>query len=405
MKCRHCGKELQYEFIDLYNSPPSNSYLNKTQLNEPEILYPLKLYVCDNCYLVQIDEYKKSNEIFNSEYAYFSSYSSSWLEHSKKYVNMIIGKLNLDNDSYVIEIACNDGYLLQYFKEKNIPCLGIEPATSTAKVAKEKGINVLEEYFSANVALKLKKADLILGNNVLAHVPDINDFVKGLKIVLEPSGTITMEFPHLLTLIKSNQFDTIYHEHFSYLSLITVQKIFNIQGLKIYNVEELPTHGGSLRIYAAHTENTLLIIEDNINEIIKKEKSAGLDNIEGYKDFEEKIQTIKWNFLDFLVKTKKEGKNIAAYGAAAKGNTFLNYCGVKSDVIDFVVDASPHKQGKYLPLSHIPIVSEDILRKAKPDFIIILPWNISDEIVKQLSYTKSWGARLFTAIPEIKFWN
>jgi len=405
MKCRHCGKELQHEFIDLYNSPPSNSYLNKTQLNEPEILYPLKLYVCDNCFLVQIDEYKKSNEIFNSEYAYFSSYSSSWLEHSKKYVNMITGKLNLDKDSHVIEIACNDGYLLQYFKEKNIPCLGIEPTASTAKAAKEKGIDVLEMFFTTDTSSKLKKADLIIGNNVLAHVPDINDFVKGLKIALEPNGTITMEFPHLLNLIKFIQFDTIYHEHFSYLSLITIQKIFNSQGLKIYNVEEIPTHGGSLRIYATHSENTPLIIEDNVNEIIKKEESAGLDNIKGYQGFEEKVRAIKFDFLDFLVKTRKAGKNIAAYGAAAKGNTFLNYCGVKSDVINYVVDASPHKQGKYLPLSHIPIVSEDILKKEKPGFIIILPWNISDEIVKQLSYTKSWGARLFTAIPEIKFRN
>jgi len=405
MKCRHCGKELQHEFIDLYNSPPSNSYLNKSQLNEPEILYPLKLYVCENCFLVQIDEYKKSNEIFNSEYAYFSSYSSSWLEHSKNYVNMITGKLNLDKNSHVIEIACNDGYLLQYFKEKNIPCLGIEPTTSTAKVAREKGINVLEMFFTTNTASKLKKADLIIGNNVLAHVPDINDFVKGLKIALVPNGTITMEFPHLLNLIKFIQFDTIYHEHFSYLSLITVQKIFNSQGLKIYNVEEIPTHGGSLRVYAAHSENTLLVTDDSVNEIIKKEESADLDNIKGYQGFEKKVHAIKWDLLDFLVKTKKAGKSIAAYGAAAKGNTFFNYCGVKSDVIDFVVDASPHKQGKYLPLSHIPIVSEDVLKKEKPDYIIILPWNISDEIVKQLSYTKTWGTQLFTAIPEIKFRN
>jgi len=403
MKCRHCGKELQHEFIDLYNSPPSNSYLNKAQLNEPEVLYPLKLYVCEDCFLVQIDEYKKSNEIFDSEYAYFSSYSSSWLEHSKKYVSMITEKLNLGKDSYVIEIACNDGYLLQYFKGKNIPCLGIEPAVSTAKVAREKGIDILEDFFSSNMATKLKKADLIVGNNVLAHVPDINDFIKGLKIVLKPNGTITMEFPHLLNLINFTQFDTIYHEHFSYFSLITVQKIFNSQGLKIYNVEELLTHGGSLRIYATHNENSLLKIYDSVNEIIYKEKSADLDIIEGYQGFEKKVQAIKWNFLEFLLKTQKEKKKIVAYGAAAKGNTFLNYCGIKSDAIDFVVDASPHKQGKYLPLSHIPVVSEDKLKKEKPDYIIILPWNISDEIVKQLSYTKNWGAQLVTAIPEIKF--
>jgi SAM-dependent methyltransferase len=401
MKCRHCGKELYYEFINLFNSPPSNSYLTKAQLIEPEILYPLKLYVCDNCFLVQIDEYKKSTEIFDSEYAYFSSYSSSWLEHAKEYVNMITKKLDLNVNSFVVEIASNDGYLLQYFKEKNIPCLGIEPTASTAKAARKKGIDVLEKFFNTSVAQTLKKADLIVGNNVLAHVPDINDFVAGLKIALKPHGTITMEFPHLFNLIKFNQFDTIYHEHFSYLPLMTVQKIFNSQGLKIYNVEELPTHGGSLRIFAAHSENASLSIESSVNDIITKEKSGGLNTIGGYRGFEKKAQEVKWGFLDFLVKAKREGKKIAAYGAAAKGNTFLNYCGIRSDVIDFVVDASPYKQGKYLPLSHIPIVSEDILKKEKPDYIIILPWNLYDEISKQLSYTEEWGAKLVTAIPKI----
>jgi hypothetical protein len=402
MKCRHCGKQLQYVFVDLNNSPPSNSYLTKEQLNEPEILYPLKLFVCEHCFLVQIDEYKKSTEIFNSDYAYFSSYSTSWLEHAKKYVNMITDKLNLGGNSFIIEIASNDGYLLQYFKEKNIPCLGIEPTASTAKVEREKGIDVQETFFNAALAQTLRKADLILGNNVLAHVPDINDFAAGLKIALNPGGTITMEFPHLLNLIDFNQFDTIYHEHFSYLSLITVQKIFSDQGLKIYNVEELPTHGGSLRIYTTHNENTFLTIEESVNNVIKKEKSAGLDTVEGYRGFGNKVKQIKWDFLEFLVKTRKEGKKIAAYGAAAKGNTFLNYCGIKSDIIDFVVDASPHKQGKYLPLSHIPIVSEDMLKKEKPDYIIILPWNLRDEIVKQLHYTKTWEAKLVTAIPEIR---
>jgi len=315
---------------------------------------------------------------------------------------MITEKLNLNGNSFVIEIASNDGYLLQYFKEKNIRCLGIEPTASTAKVAREKGIDVQEAFFNAALAQTLKKADLILGNNVLAHVPDINDFVAGLKIALNTGGTITMEFPHLLNLINLNQFDTIYHEHFSYLSLITVQKIFNSQGLKIYNVEELPTHGGSLRIYAAHNENTFLAIEESVNNVIKKEKSAGLDTVEGYRGFEKKINKIKWDFLEFLVKTRKDGKKIAAYGAAAKGNTFLNYCGVRSDIINFVVDASPHKQGKYLPLSHIPIVSEDVLKKEKPDYIIILPWNLHEEIVNQLNYTGAWRAKLITAIPEIK---
>jgi SAM-dependent methyltransferase len=403
MKCRHCGKELQHEFIDLYNSPPSNSYLTKEQLNEPEILYPLKLYVCENCFLVQIDEYKSSAEIFNSEYAYFSSYSSSWLEHAKKYVNMITEKLKLSNNSFVIEIASNDGYLLQYFKGKNIPCLGIEPTASTAKAAREKGIDVLEKFFNADMAQTLKKADLIIGNNVLAHVPDINNFVAGLKIALSSNGTITMEFPHLLNLIRLAQFDTIYHEHFSYLSLITVQKIFNSQGLKIFDVEELPTHGGSLRIYATHSENEFLAIETSVNNIIEKEKSAKLDTLLGYCDFEEKAQKVKWNFLDFLVKAKKEGKKVAAYGAAAKGNTFLNYCGIKSDIIAFVVDASPHKQGKYLPLSHIPIVSETMIKTEKPDYIVILPWNLCDEIMEQLSYVREWGARFVSTLQSAAF--
>ncbi|GHT86822.1 methyltransferase [Spirochaetia bacterium] len=399
MKCRHCGQELTYEFINLYNSPPSNSYLTYEQLNEPEVLYPLKIFVCDNCFLVQIDEYKKSGEIFNSDYAYFSSYSTSWLRHAKKYAAEITERLSLTKDSYVIEIASNDGYLLQYFKEKNIPCLGIEPTASTAEAARKKGIDVLEQFFCAEMAQSLKKADLIIGNNVLAHVPDINDFVKGLKTALKPSGTITMEFPHLLNLIQLNQFDTIYHEHFSYLSLLTVQKIFASQGLKIYDVEELPTHGGSLRIYAAHDENDFAKTENAVNKVIEKEKAAGLDKIEGYHGFEKKIQEIKWGFFEFLLKARKEGKKIAAYGAAAKGNTFLNYCGIKSDIIEFVVDASPHKQGKFLPLSHIPIVCEDTIRKENPDYILILPWNIKDEITEQLSYVKEWGAEFITVIP------
>jgi SAM-dependent methyltransferase len=402
MKCRHCGQELKHEFVDLFNSPPSNSYLTESQINEPEVLYPLKILVCGNCFLVQIDEYKKSEDIFNSEYAYFSSYSSSWLEHSRKYVEKITKKLNLTSDSFVIEIASNDGYLLQYVKEKNIPCLGIEPTASTAKAAREKGIDVIEKFFNSSLAQSLKKADLIVGNNVLAHVPDINDFVHGLKNALKPSGTITMEFPHILNLIQLNQFDTIYHEHFSYLSFMTTKKIFESQGLKIYGVEEIPTHGGSLRIYATHLENNRLKPEDTINAVIDKEKTAKLDTIEGYHGFQKRIQDIKWKFIDFMVKVKKENKKIVAYGAAAKGNTFLNYCGIKSDIIDFVVDASPHKQNKFLPLSHIPIVSEERIKKERPDYILILPWNLRDEIIEQLSYAKEWGTGFITVIPEFK---
>ncbi|MDR1896781.1 MAG: class I SAM-dependent methyltransferase [Prevotellaceae bacterium] len=405
MKCRHCGQELTQEFVNLYNAPPSNAYLTEEQLNEPEICYPLRIFVCDKCFLVQIDEYKKSAEIFSSEYAYFSSYSSLWLKHARSYVEKMVQKLELNEQSFIIEIASNDGYLLQYVKEKNIPCLGIEPTASTAKVAKDKGIDVLEDFFDSRMALSLKKADLILGNNVLAHVPDINDFVKGMKIALKPQGTITMEFPHLLNLIQYNQFDTIYHEHFSYLSLMTVRTIFASQGLKIYDVEELPTHGGSLRIYATHVENDIKA-EKTVNDLIDREKQAHLDSMDGYKGFEQKIQKIKWDFLDFLLQAQRDGKKIVAYGAAAKGNTFLNYCGVKADAIQFVVDASPHKQNKFLPLSHIPIVSKERLTTERIDYILILPWNIKNEIINSLTFTNRRGeVKWVTAIPKLELWH
>jgi SAM-dependent methyltransferase len=401
MRCRHCGQELTHEFIDLYNSPLSNSYLTLEQLNQPEILYPLKIFVCEKCFLVQLDEYKKPDEIFNAEYAYFSSYSTTWLNHAKNYVDNITKRLELNENSFVIEIASNDGYLLQYFKERNIPSLGIEPSNATTQVARSKGLKVLEDFFTADMSVSLKKADLILGNNVLAHVPDINDFVKGLKTALKPNGTITMEFPHVLNLIKLNQFDTIYHEHFSYFSLLSAHTIFNSQGLKIYDAEELPTHGGSLRIYATHAENYDVEVQDTVDILMSKEKSMQLDKIEGYQGFTNKVRKIKWDFLFFLLKAKLDGKRIAAYGAAAKGNTFLNYCGVKSDLIQFVVDASPYKQNKFLPQSHIPIVAEGALRDYKPDFIILLPWNIKNEIMSQLYYVKEWGAQFVMAIPEI----
>ncbi|WP_300712346.1 class I SAM-dependent methyltransferase [uncultured Brachyspira sp.] len=400
MKCRHCQNELKYEFIDLYNSPPSNSYLLKEELNEPEILYPLKIYVCDKCFLVQIDEYKKSNEIFNSDYAYFSSYSTTWLEHAKKYVDNIIPRLGLNNKSLVTEIASNDGYLLQYFKEKNIPCIGIEPTHSTANAAKNKGIDVIEDFFSFELSKKLQKSDLILGNNVLAHVPDINDFVKGIKQLLKYDGTATFEFPHILNLINENQFDTIYHEHFSYLSLITIKTIFETFDLKIYDVEELKTHGGSLRIFVSHKNNNIKIT-NNVVYILDKERKFNLDKIEGYNNFEVKAKKIKFELLEFLLKAKKENKKVIAYGAAAKGNTLLNYCGIKSDLIDFVVDISPYKQGKYMPLSHIPIVSENNILNYKPDYILILPWNIKEEIIEQLSYINEWGGKFIMAIPSL----
>ncbi|WPC39157.1 class I SAM-dependent methyltransferase (plasmid) [Brachyspira hyodysenteriae] len=401
MKCRHCNNELKYEFINLYNSPPSNSFLIDKELNEPEVLYPLKIYVCDKCFLVQIDEYKKSNEIFNSNYAYFSSYSKTWLEHAKTYVDYIIPRLGLTNKSLVTEIASNDGYLLQYFKMKDIPCIGIEPTHSTASVAISKGINVIEDFFSFELSKKLQKSDLILGNNVLAHVPDINNFVMGVKNLLKENGTATFEFPHLLNLINENQFDTIYHEHFSYLSLIAVKTIFEKFDLKIYDVKELKTHGGSLRIFISHKNNNNIKISNSVEYLINKEKKFKLDKIEGYSNFESRVQEIKFELLDFLLKAKRENKKVIAYGAAAKGNTLLNYCGIKSDLIDIVVDLSPHKQGKYMPLSHIPILSEDNILKYKPDYILILPWNLKEEIIKQLSYVREWNCKFITAIPNL----
>ncbi len=404
MNCRFCGNKLNHEFIDLVSSPPSNSYLSAEQLNEPEIFYPLKLFVCDKCFLVQIDEYKKNNEIFNENYAYFSSYSNSWLEHAKNYTEMMIEKLGLNNKSQVIEIASNDGYLLQYFKLQGIPCFGVEPTKNTAAVAKSKGIDVIEDFFTEKLANNLPKADLILGNNVLAHVPNINDFVKGLKKALKPTGTITMEFQHLLNLIEQSQFDTIYHEHFSYLSLFTTMQIFKTHGLNIFDVDELPTHGGSLRIYAAHSEMNKKHSE-HVKKILEKEIAINLDKLDGYKNFQVKVDKIKYELLIFLLEAKKDGMKVAAYGAAAKGTTLLNYCGIKKDLISFIVDRNPHKQNKFLPGSHIPIVSEDALLKEKPDFVIIIPWNIKSEIISQLLYIKKWNAKFVTAIPQVTINN
>lgn len=401
MNCRFCKTELKDTFVDLVNSPASNSYLTKEQLDEPEVFYPLKIYVCYKCKLVQIDEYKKSDDIFDKDYAYFSSYSTSWLAHAKNYVEVITQKLFLDKNSLITEIASNDGYLLQYFKEKDIPCIGIEPTNSTAKVAREKGIKVVEDFFGSLLAQNLDKSDLILGNNVLAHVPDINDFVKGLKIALKETGTITMEFPHLLNIIAENQFDTIYHEHFSYLSFYTVKQIFEEQGLKLYDVEKLSTHGGSLRIYATPQEND--IVESvNVVNLLEEEKSFGLFDMKIYQGFQEKANKVKYNLLAFLLQAKKENKKVVAYGAAAKGNTLLNYAGVKNDLIEFVVDKSPHKQGKYLPASHIPIVSEENISELKPEYVLILPWNIKDEVMEQLSYIKDWDGKFVVAVPELK---
>lgn len=406
MNCRFCKTPLEHKFIDLVNSPPSNSFLTKDQLNEPETFYPLQLFVCENCFLVQIDEYKKSQEIFSNKYVYFSSFSKTWLEHAQSYVEMITDRLVFASDSFVIEIASNDGYLLQYFKEKDIPCLGIEPAKSTAEEARQKGINVTSDFFGVRLAKKLgeqgQKADLLIGNNVLAHVPDITDFVKGLKIALKQQGVITMEFPHLMRLVAENQFDTIYHEHFSYLSFHTVQRIFAEYGLELFDVEELSTHGGSLRIYAKHAEDDTKQIHSNVSILMNAEISAGMSDISYYQGFQNKADEIKYSLLCFLIEQKRFSKKVIAYGAAAKGNTLLNYCGVKKDLIDSAVDVSPHKQGMFLPGSHIPVVSEQIVKKLKPDFVLILPWNIKDEIMDQLDYIREWDGKFVVPVPKLK---
>ena len=406
MNCRFCETKLEHVFIDLGEAPPSNSFLNAAQLDKPESYFPLKIFVCSNCFLVQVDEHKKASEIFDNEYAYFSSYSTSWLAHAKTYTEKMVDRFGISKNSLVVEIASNDGYLLQYFKEKEIHVLGIEPTESTAKVAREKGIESITEFFGEDFAKKLtsenRKADLLLGNNVLAHVPDINDFVKGLKVALKMEGVITMEFPHLVKLIENNQFDTIYHEHFSYFSFTTVCRIFEAHGLVMFDVDEIPTHGGSLRIYAGNKEDTSKSISDKVGELLERENSIGISDLNYYKGFGEKVNGIKKELLQFLLEQKNAGKKVAAYGAAAKGNTLLNYCGIKNDVISFVVDASPHKQGKFLPGSHIPIVAEEEIKKNKPDFIIIFPWNIKEEIINQLNFIREWGGQFVISIPELE---
>lgn len=407
MNCRFCKAPLTHVFIDLNNSPASNSFLTKEQLNEPEVFYPLKVFTCSACFLVQVDEYKKSDAIFDSNYVYFSSYSTTWLQHAKEYVDIMTRRFNYNEDSLVIEVASNDGYLLQFFKERNIPVMGIEPTANTAKVAMEKGIKTVIEFFGSELADRFAndwnvKADLLLGNNVLAHVPDIVDFVGGMKILLKENGVITMEFPHLMQLVDNNQFDTIYHEHFSYLSFHTVKQIFELQGMKMFDVEEISTHGGSLRIYATHKENDQQEVSENVETLLQKEYAKGIKTLDYYTNFQEKALKIKLDLTDFLIIQKRENKKVAAYGAAAKGNTLLNYCGIKSDLIDFVIDANPHKQNKFLPASHIPVINEEELKKAQPDFVIILPWNLKSEITAQLNYIKDWGGKFVVAIPELE---
>lgn len=405
MRCRFCSKTITDVFIDLGSTAVSNAFLTKDLLNEKENLYPLKVLVCDNCFLVQVEEYQRREEIFSSDYVYFSSVSDYWLQHSKKYVEDMIPRFGLNTESLVVEIASNDGYLLQYFKERNIPVLGIEPTDSTAQIAISKGIETVVEFFDESLAHKLadtKKADLILGNNVLAHVPELNSFVRGLKILLKPKGIMTFEFPHLMKLIEKIEFDTIYHEHFSYFSFYFITKLFDFHGLEVFDVDELDTHGGSLRVYVKHRENKEMSISKNVRSLLDNEIALGVDDIDSYTGFNERANDVKYKFLLYIIAERMKGKKIAAFGAAAKGNTFLNYCGIKPDIIECVIDDTPSKQGKYLPQSHIPVVSRDYFIDNKPDIIVILPWNFKKEIIKKLSFAKEWGAQLVTYIPNIE---
>ena len=405
MKCRHCKNNLNLKFLDLANAPPSNSYLKKDDLKKPEITYPLRIMVCQNCWLVQTEDYTNAEELFNDEYAYFSSTSSSWLNHAANYCETITQKLKLSKDSFVVELASNDGYLLRNFVKLDIPCLGIEPTKRTAQVSRDLGVDVKEVFFSENVALQLvaegRKADLIIGNNVYAHVPDINDFTAGVAVLLKSNGVVTFEFPHLMELINKNQFDTIYHEHFSYLSLISVKSIFSEFGLKIFDVDQLGTHGGSLRVYGC-LQNAKHKISDNVEKILNDEIKMGLKNKNIYENFQIKADKIKDTFVQFLLNAKYDKKVVAGYGAAAKGNTLMNYAGIKQDMINFVCDAAASKIGKYLPGSHIPILDPKVLESHHIDYLIIFPWNISDEIIQQNKALSESGTKFVTIIPELK---
>lgn len=404
MKCRHCASPLVHTFIDLGFAPPSNAYLTNKDLNQPEKYYPLKVRVCDQCWLVQTEDYAQADELFSSDYAYFSSTSSGWLKHAARYAEQMVGQLSLTKDSLVIEVASNDGYLLKNFVEAEIPCLGIEPTASTAAAAEELGIPVLRKFFGEELGKELakseKQADLIAGNNVYAHVPDINDFTRGLKAALKPGGTITLEFPHLMQLIEHAQFDTIYHEHFSYLSLQIVARIFKKCGLRIFNVEELPTHGGSLRVYGCH-ENDVRPTTASVDKLLAKETQSGLQTLSTYQAFQAQADRVKDDLLTFLIEQKRAGKTVAAYGAAAKGNTVLNYAGVKPDLLPFVCDAASAKQGKFMPGSHIPILQPSELNERRPDYLLILPWNIAPEVVRQNADLANLGTQFVTAVPKL----
>ena len=402
--CRLCGTELTHTFVDLGMSPPCESYLSADQIDQGEVFYPLHVRVCSECLLVQLPAYIPAEDIF-TDYAYFSSFSDSWLQHCQRYVDQMIDQLALTGKSKVVEIASNDGYLLQYFVQRGIPSLGIEPAANVAKVAESKGVPTLVKFFGVDTARELadagQQADLILGNNVLAQVPDLNDFVGGMKILLAPTGVITIEFPHLLRTIDGNQFDQVYHEHFSYFSLYAAERIFGAHGLPIFDVEELPTHGGSIRIYARHAEDTSKSVTQRLVDLRAREAAAGIATLEYYQDFEMRVQETKRKLLEFLIEAKRAGKRVVGYGAPGKGNTLLNYCGIRTDFVDFTVDRSPHKHGKFLPGTHIPIYSPERLMETRPDYVLILPWNLKTEIMEQLRGIREWGGRFVVPIPEV----
>lgn len=408
MKCRHCSKEIAFQLIDLGTAPPSNAYLTQATISEPEQWFPLNVMVCESCWLVQVESSSRASDLFNDEYAYFSSFSDAWLRHSEAYVEQMVNLLDLDDSSMVAEIASNDGYLLQYVQSKDIPCYGVEPTASTALAARKRGIETIEEFFGAELATRLAAqgmaADLIAANNVLAHVPDINDFVRGFAKLLKEEGVATFEFPHLMKMIEDRQFDTIYHEHYSYLSFSTVVDIFRVCGLSVFHVEQISTHGGSLRVFAQRSDSGRRDTDGSVAMLLEQEAVAGMKTKEFYQGFERDAETSKSLLLDFLITAKENSESVVAYGAAAKGNTFLNYAGVKADLIEYVADRNPAKQGKWMPGSRIPIVDEAHIRASKPDFVLILPWNLQDEVADQLAYIRQWGAKFVVVQPDFRIW-
>ncbi len=406
MRCRHCGVELGLTLVDLGSAPPSNAYLSESTLHVPEKWFPLRVLVCEQCWLVQTEDFAAADELFDADYAYFSGYSSSWLEHCERYVADMMERLALTTDSHVVEIAANDGYLLQYVKACNIPCTGVEPTASTSSAARAKGIPIVEDFFGTRLAKALaaqkKHADLMIANNVLAHVPDINDFVAGVSILLKHNGVATFEFPHLLKLMAENQFDTIYHEHFSYLSLTAIEHLFSAHGLSVFDVEELSTHGGSLRVFAQRSDTGQQKRHSRVDILLAHEVQVGMLNANYYDGFQIRANKVKDDFLVFLLEAKCQGKMVVAYGAAAKGNTLMNYAGIRHDLVAFVADRNPAKQGKYMPGSRIPIVNEKRLQEEKPDYVVILPWNLKAEVIKQLDYIRDWSAKYVTAVPSLE---